>query len=103
METYIICFTIDCSSKLDETYNKIKSAIKNMGDHYLEFSRGTWFLRTTLGKRSVRDKILSCLERDEGKILVMEIGLVGWAVHIHDDGRDNALGNWLKKYVSGDD
>lgn len=103
MDTLLILFSLDPTENLRERYESLINLISSFGSEYLEFTKTAWFVRTKLNKNTVRDQLLKEMKRtgSDGRVMVLEVGLTGWSMHVHDRGDEN-IGDWIKRFVSGD-
>ena len=97
-ETYLISFSIDINDNLFKQYKAVVETLKELGkdDSLQEFSK------TTLNRDRIRDSLTNAMKKNgsDGRVLVMDVKLSGWAGHFHDS--DGEMVRWLKKYVSMD-
>lgn len=103
-ETYLISFSIDINDNLFKQYKAVVETLKELGkdDSLQEFSKTTYLLSSTLNRDRIRDSLTNAIRKNgsDGRVLVMDVKLSGWAGHFHDS--DGEMVRWLKKYVSMD-
>ena len=103
-ETYLITFSIDINDNLLKQHKAVVETLEELGKNgnLLQYSRITYLLNSTLNRDKIRDSLTNAMKRNgsDGRVLVIDVKLSGWAGHFHDS--DGEMVGWLKKYVSMD-
>ena len=101
METsnkYLITFSITKPKNLLEDYNKMVSAIENLGGQCIKFHKSAFFVVTD----KTRDSILDILEVTvkNSRILVIDVSLSNWSTYYPGETEEEIkLIKWMKKNI----